>query len=168
MEVWRLGISLLLSSTRSPTLGVVSSQCQRVSCWCMGESLLWCWLLIITWHFVRSVDAAWRGFANALSGLLCASLNFIGKTETVSPHLSFKPEGYLSGKYWLIFYLSTTLIYCTDFWLGDDERFIRYAVLPRENLCTENLTPWLKLLPCGSSVSEIYLNCHFMWLVVGL
>lgn len=87
---------------------------------------LWVWFH----HNVKDVDAAWKGFANALSGLLCASLNFIGKTETVSPHLSFKPEGYLSG---------------------NDRRFIRYAVLPRENLCTENLTPWLKLLPCGSS-----------------
>lgn len=25
---------------------------------------------------------------------------------------------------------------------------MRYSMLPRENLCTENLTPWKKLLPC--------------------
>lgn len=88
---------------------------------------LWVWF-----HpSVKDVAAAWRGFANALSGLLCASLNFIGKTETVTPVLSFKPEGYLSGNH---------------------RQFLRYAVLPRENLCTENLTPWLKLLPCGSNM----------------
>ncbi|PNJ86072.1 PIGT isoform 11, partial [Pongo abelii] len=27
---------------------------------------------------------------------------------------------------------------------------LRYAVLPREVVCTENLTPWKKLLPCSS------------------
>uniref|UniRef100_A0A7N8Y950 Phosphatidylinositol glycan anchor biosynthesis, class T n=1 Tax=Mastacembelus armatus TaxID=205130 RepID=A0A7N8Y950_9TELE len=41
----------------------------------------------------------------------------------------------------------------TDFTRGDkvtDHRFLRYATLPREIVCTENLTPWKKLLPCGS------------------
>uniref|UniRef100_A0A674P666 Phosphatidylinositol glycan anchor biosynthesis class T n=1 Tax=Takifugu rubripes TaxID=31033 RepID=A0A674P666_TAKRU len=32
-----------------------------------------------------------------------------------------------------------------------DHRFLRYATLPREIVCTENLTPWKKLLPCGST-----------------
>uniref|UniRef100_A0A2K5CJC6 Phosphatidylinositol glycan anchor biosynthesis class T n=1 Tax=Aotus nancymaae TaxID=37293 RepID=A0A2K5CJC6_AOTNA len=31
-----------------------------------------------------------------------------------------------------------------------DHYFLRYAVLPREVVCTENLTPWKKLLPCSS------------------
>lgn len=31
-----------------------------------------------------------------------------------------------------------------------DDYFLRYAVLPREVVCTENLTPWKKLLPCSS------------------
>lgn len=35
-----------------------------------------------------------------------------------------------------------------------DHRFLRYATLPREIVCTENLTPWKKLLPCGSTVSD--------------
>ena len=30
---------------------------------------------------------------------------------------------------------------------------LRYAALPRETVCTENFTPWTKLLPCGSAVS---------------
>ncbi|XP_006839316.1 PREDICTED: GPI transamidase component PIG-T isoform X4 [Chrysochloris asiatica] len=33
---------------------------------------------------------------------------------------------------------------------GTDHSFLRYAVLPREVVCTENLTPWKKLLPCSS------------------
>ncbi|KAI2595046.1 phosphatidylinositol glycan anchor biosynthesis class T [Homo sapiens] len=37
---------------------------------------------------------------------------------------------------------------------GDtDHYFLRYAVLPREVVCTENLTPWKKLLPCSSKAS---------------
>ncbi|KAG7169705.1 GPI transamidase component PIG-T-like, partial [Homarus americanus] len=28
--------------------------------------------------------------------------------------------------------------------------YMRYAALPRENVCTENLTPWKKLLPCDT------------------
>ena len=36
--------------------------------------------------------------------------------------------------------------------LGTDHSFLRYAVLPREVVCTENLTPWKKLLPCSSKV----------------
>ena len=35
---------------------------------------------------------------------------------------------------------------------GTDPSFLRYAVLPREVVCTENLTPWKKLLPCSSKV----------------
>uniref|UniRef100_UPI003AAD7B02 GPI transamidase component PIG-T isoform X4 n=1 Tax=Centroberyx gerrardi TaxID=166262 RepID=UPI003AAD7B02 len=39
----------------------------------------------------------------------------------------------------------------TDFMGGNkDHHFLRYATLPREIVCTENLTPWKKLLPCGS------------------
>uniref|UniRef100_A0A5F8GMI6 Phosphatidylinositol glycan anchor biosynthesis class T n=1 Tax=Monodelphis domestica TaxID=13616 RepID=A0A5F8GMI6_MONDO len=33
---------------------------------------------------------------------------------------------------------------------GTNHHFLRYAVLPREVVCTENLTPWKKLLPCSS------------------
>uniref|UniRef100_A0A8C1LBH2 Phosphatidylinositol glycan anchor biosynthesis, class T n=1 Tax=Cyprinus carpio TaxID=7962 RepID=A0A8C1LBH2_CYPCA len=39
-----------------------------------------------------------------------------------------------------------------------DHRFLRYATLPREIVCTENLTPWKKLLPCGSKVQIITCN----------
>ena len=33
-----------------------------------------------------------------------------------------------------------------------------YAAMPWENVCTENLTPWKKLLPCEAKVSCICSN----------
>ncbi|XP_042656948.1 GPI transamidase component PIG-T isoform X4 [Tyto alba] len=77
----------------------------------------------------RGVDKAWKELSNILSGIFCASLNFIDSTNTVTPTASFKPLGLANGT---------------------DHHLLRYAVLPREVVCTENLTPWKKLLPCGS------------------
>ncbi|XP_053429406.1 GPI transamidase component PIG-T isoform X1 [Nycticebus coucang] len=76
-----------------------------------------------------SVDKSWRELSNVLSGIFCASLNFIDSTNTVTPTASFKPLGLTNDT---------------------DHYFLRYAVLPREVVCTENLTPWKKLLPCSS------------------
>jgi len=58
-----------------------------------------------------------------------------GKT-TVIPKFGFRPRGITTATY--------------------DRQFpthVRYASLPREIVCTENLTPWKKLLPCGSKVT---------------
>ncbi|XP_027629993.1 GPI transamidase component PIG-T isoform X3 [Tupaia chinensis] len=76
-----------------------------------------------------SVDKSWKELSNVLSGIFCASLNFIDSTNTVTPTASFKPLGLANDT---------------------DHYFLRYAVLPREVVCTENLTPWKKLLPCSS------------------
>ncbi|XP_061114042.1 GPI transamidase component PIG-T [Conger conger] len=86
---------------------------------------LWVWFQ----DTVPDVDGAWKELTNVLSGIFCASLNFIDSTNTVQPSASFKPLG-----------------------VGNvtNHKFLRYAVLPREIVCTENLTPWKKLLPCGS------------------
>ncbi|XP_068996854.1 GPI transamidase component PIG-T [Embiotoca jacksoni] len=86
---------------------------------------LWVWFQ----DSVTDVDATWKELTNVLSGIFCASLNFIDSTNTVQPSAAFKPLG-----------------------IGNvtDHRFLRYATLPREIVCTENLTPWKKLLPCGS------------------
>ncbi|XP_014915931.1 GPI transamidase component PIG-T [Poecilia latipinna] len=86
---------------------------------------LWVWFQ----DTVTDVDATWKELTNVLSGIFCASLNFIDSTNTVEPSASFKPLGIANGT---------------------DHRFLRYATLPREIVCTENLTPWKKLLPCGS------------------
>uniref|UniRef100_A0A8C5BN00 Phosphatidylinositol glycan anchor biosynthesis, class T n=1 Tax=Gadus morhua TaxID=8049 RepID=A0A8C5BN00_GADMO len=86
---------------------------------------LWVWFQ----DTVTDVDGTWKELTNVLSGIFCASLNFIDSTNTVQPSASFKPLG-----------------------IGNvtDHSFLRYATLPREIVCTENLTPWKKLLPCGS------------------
>lgn len=53
---------------------------------------LWsvCWL--------SSVDGAWKELTNVLSGIFCASLNFIDSTNTVHPSASFKPLGLGNGE----------------------------------------------------------------------
>lgn len=67
------------------------------------------------------VDATWKNLTHALSGLFCASINFLESPTTYSaPTWAFRPH--LEN--------------------------LRYGSLPREAVCTENLTPWLKLLPC--------------------
>jgi len=80
------------------------------------------------------VDATWKRLVNALSGLSCSSLNFLDKDKvTVSPTLSFRPTG-------AIFNRKT----------HRNSSLLRYGSLAREIVCTENLTPWKKLLPCDS------------------
>ncbi|XP_051887165.1 GPI transamidase component PIG-T [Pristis pectinata] len=86
---------------------------------------LWVWFQ----PSVTDVDTTWKELTNVLSGLFCASLNFIDSTNTVTPTASFKPLGIINET---------------------NHNYLRYAALPREIVCTENLTPWKKLLPCGS------------------
>ncbi len=79
-----------------------------------------------------SVDSRWTTLTQTLSGLLCASLTLFNDAKTSSPQLSFVAPN-------------------TDCEL-------RYGVLPREAVCTENLTPWVKMLPCMSNVYIIYFS----------
>ena len=83
---------------------------------------------------VRNLDKAWTKLVNALSGQFCASLNFLDTTQAVSPKWSFQPRGITP--------------------VGADGNrttgHFRSGTLPGENVCTENLTPWKKLLPCES------------------
>lgn len=87
---------------------------------------LWAWLDAET---DEEADKKWLLLTNALSGLFCASLNFIDETRTIRPVVSFRPEGD---------HPNTTLA---------NTRLL-HGVLPHEVVCTENLTPFLKLLPC--------------------
>ncbi|XP_002736149.2 GPI-anchor transamidase component PIGT-like [Saccoglossus kowalevskii] len=89
---------------------------------------LWVWFQEST----VDIEQTWKELVNVLSGLFCASLNFIDGTVTVKPQLSFRPQGIATDKYSI------------------NSTYLRYATLPRENVCTENLTPWKKLLPCDS------------------
>lgn len=70
---------------------------------------------------LSEIDATWKNLTHTLSGLFCASINFLESSTAFSaPRWGFK--------------------------LNEDN--LRYGALPREAVCTENLTPWLKLLPC--------------------
>ncbi|TKA67062.1 hypothetical protein B0A55_10408 [Friedmanniomyces simplex] len=75
-----------------------------------------------------AVEERWSNLVNSLSGLFCASLNFIDGTKTTRPVLSFEPEG-TRGE-------------------GGGSMELLHGTLPHEVVCTENLTPFLKLLPC--------------------
>ena len=86
---------------------------------------LWAWVDAETEDeaFVK-----WTTLAQSLSGLFCASLNFIDSTRTTKPVLSFQPSGTHHN--------------------ASQNLHLLHGVLPGEVVCTENLTPFLKLLPC--------------------
>lgn len=71
--------------------------------------------------------ARWITLTQSLSGLFCASLNFVDSTRTTRPVVSFEPTG--------------------DHPKADGLHLL-HGILPGEVVCTENLTPFLKLLPC--------------------
>ncbi|ORY00164.1 GPI transamidase component GPI16 precursor [Clohesyomyces aquaticus] len=85
---------------------------------------LWAWLEA---QSEEEAFSRWLTLTNALSGLFCASLNFIDATKTIRPVMSFQPEGDHHN--------SSNL-------------HLLHGTLPHEVVCTENLTPFLKLLPC--------------------
>ena len=85
---------------------------------------LWAWIEAGT---DSEAFERWTTLTQSLSGLFCASLNFIDATKTTRPATTFEPLGdrsILGGTHLL------------------------HGVLPGEVVCTENLTPFLKLLPC--------------------
>ena len=56
-------------------------------------------------------------------------MNFIDSTRTSRPQLTFHPEGNPKED-------------------SSSSLYLLHGMLPREVVCTENLTPFLKLLPC--------------------
>ena len=84
---------------------------------------LWAWIEADT---EEEAMRKWLTLNQGLSGLFCASMNFIDETRTTKPSLSFQGTGdHKNGSLHLL-----------------------HGVLPGEVVCTENLTPFLKLLPC--------------------
>jgi phosphatidylinositol glycan class T len=69
----------------------------------------------------------WKRLVNTLSGLFCASLNFLDASQTSFPVKAFGQT-------------------------QDDGLYLLHGALPREPVCTENLTPFLKMLPCQGKV----------------
>ncbi|KAI8329631.1 GPI transamidase component PIG-T [Chlamydoabsidia padenii] len=99
---------------------------------------LWAWMQ------PSEIDKHWKSLTNVLSGLFCASLNFIDETLTTEPQFSFRPEPIEDEPVFMV-----------------DNNVLRYGALPHENVCTENLTPWIKLLPCKSKNGvAALLNAH--------
>lgn len=98
---------------------------------------------------VRRVNANWKGLTNTLSGLFCASLNFIDDTITIEPKLSFRQEGLYNVHSQSPSSAQKTFNADSNSTNAPPKR-LRYGSLPHENVCTENLTPWIKLLPCKS------------------
>ncbi|KAI0642850.1 Gpi16 subunit GPI transamidase component [Trametes meyenii] len=76
------------------------------------------------------LDSRWQGLRQSLAGLFCASLGHLDEQRTTTPALTFQPEGTLPNFTY--------------------PHQLRHATLPSEHVCTENLTPFLKLLPCKS------------------
>lgn len=80
-------------------------------------------------HYRASANKQWLTLTNTLAGLFCASINFIDATRTVRPFIVFGDDGYA--------------------WNGTSGKgYLLHGSLPNEVVCTENLTPFLKLLPC--------------------
>jgi len=75
-----------------------------------------------------SVASRWTSFVHELGGLLCASLNFVDSNVSSSaPHYSFRPQS------------SLPLAKNSEL----DNSLLRYAVLPREIVCTGLFFPFL-------------------------
>jgi phosphatidylinositol glycan class T len=90
--------------------------------------------------FPRSIKERWTGLTNSLGGLFCSSLNNLDSRMTVSPVSTFFPSNPL---------------------LSQTNQPFFHALLPLEHPCTENLTPFLSLLPCrGKSGIAQLLNPH--------
>ncbi|CCK70023.1 GPI-anchor transamidase subunit GPI16 KNAG_0D02740 [Huiozyma naganishii CBS 8797] len=87
----------------------------------------------------------WKSLANSLSGLFCASINFIDSTKTTYPVYAFHPAA------------SEEL----PLFDQDKQLYLIRAALANEPVCTENLTPLIKLLPTkGKSGLSSYLDGH--------
>ena len=76
----------------------------------------------------KSLRERWSTLRNAASGLLCASLNTMGDELSAAPSLAVQAG--VSER------------------PGSVGRECLYGALPKEATCTENLTPWVRLLPC--------------------
>ncbi|VDO34069.1 unnamed protein product [Haemonchus placei] len=77
-------------------------------------------------EYAFTADDRWRTLINSLNGLFCTAMTSIVPELTSSPRFAFsRPD---SDK--------------------EHEMHIRYSAVGKESVCTENLTPWRKLLPC--------------------
>lgn len=83
----------------------------------------------------NSVDTLWQQTTRSLAGLFCSSLNFMNNQTSIEPKFSIKPTGHI--------------LYSRNNVEKSLDKRLKYSTLPSEIVCTENITPWIKLLPCG-------------------
>jgi hypothetical protein len=88
---------------------------------------------------LAELPGQWGNLSHALGGLLCASLNFVARPEATAPQAITMHHTSSSNSGWVP---------------GSARQHVLYAALPQEASCTENLTPWLKLLPCRCARSR--------------
>ncbi|KIY99334.1 GPI transamidase component PIG-T [Monoraphidium neglectum] len=108
----------------------------------------------------------WGNLSHSLSGMFCASLNFLARPETTAQQaIEFGKPSETGGR-------------ASNSEVGADARACAagpaagamgprparlrrlYAALPKEVVCTENLTPALKLLPCRDQAGVASLLLH--------
>lgn len=77
----------------------------------------------------ESQERSWKRLVNSLAGKFCTSLSSADEKTLVASKLTF---GSLFEE-------------------SNSTERVLYANLPEETFCTENLTPWKKLLPCYSN-----------------
>lgn len=93
----------------------------------------------------NSAFSQWKTLVNSLGGLFCASMNFIDGTKTTFPVESFHP---MDENGLPLFDPSKQL-------------YLLRAALANEPICTENLTPFVKLFPTkGKSGITTLLDGH--------
>lgn len=75
-----------------------------------------------------TVSSRWTSFVHELGGIICASLNFVdSNVSSTSPHFSFRPQSSLP----------------TSNETYRDNSLLRYAVLPREIVCTGRVSAFI-------------------------
>ena len=113
------------------------------------------------------IDEAWRATTNGLSGQFCASLEYMYRapveniTEfSTHPITSFRVQAQTSDEEPNIRLYKESKLKATKPGL-----LMRHSILHGETVCTENLTPWMKLLPCRSEagLSRYLSNPSFLF-----
>ncbi|KAK0531939.1 Subunit of the glycosylphosphatidylinositol transamidase complex-like protein [Tilletia horrida] len=94
---------------------------------------------------------SWRKLTSALAGLFCASLD-----TTLSPRVALQPSDA---------HLFAPLSRSHNTSQTSPATVLLHAFAPSETICTENLTPFLKLLPCRSASAGLaqLLNPHALF-----
>lgn len=95
-------------------------------------------LAVVAAPSAREARRQWARLTNSLSGLFCASLNFVDELSTTFPRHYWGADGDSGGAG----RANSTAVAAPGVRL-----YHLRAALPSEPVCTENLTPFLKLLP---------------------